>query len=83
MVDYLPKWHRIDELMGDGAICRCSASYAIRLGLLIRLSGWMFPLMDITSSIVSAYFKKDRDAELYVAPVCWTTSRKKDSINDL
>ena len=65
MVEYLPKWHRIDELIEMVQFVgvqrpkyKAGTSYPVI---------WVdVPLMDISSSVVRAYIKKDRTPNFMV-----------------
>ena len=82
MVEYLPKWHRIDELIEMVQFVgvqrpkyKAGTSYPVI---------WVdVPLMDISSSAVRAYIKKDRTPNLWCHSLYLPTSRKRGSINDL
>ncbi len=80
MVDYLPKWHRIDELVQlvqfvgvQRPRYKAGTSYSVI---------WVdVPLMDISSSMVRSFIK-DGCRILWCLMKFWTISKKRDFTND-
>ena len=79
MVEYLPKWHRIDELIEMVQFVVLS----IRLEPLTQLFGWMYPLWILVRVQSEPTLRRIVHLTLWCRSLYLPTSRKRGSINDL